>query len=229
VGWISGLSLLASVRARYIPMAPSTALCFCLIGAGIILHLKRPLFPFLPNGLAFVVLLVAVAKLLEFFIGPRFGIDTWLVRNPGTFGAVPTGRMAPLTAADFVITSAGLFCLTNITLRKWAGCFGTLATIIGAVVLVGYWYGTPLLYGGNVIPVALSTGWAFFLSGIAILAAAGAEIPAAALFWANQPLCTLTSHLCPGEHRAALKLTAGSSRTNPALLMHWARLSGLSP
>jgi serine phosphatase RsbU (regulator of sigma subunit) len=176
VGWISGLSLLASVRARYIPMAPSTALCFCLIGGGIILHLKRPLLPFLPSGLAFVVLLVAAAKLLEFFIGLRFGIDAWLVRNPGTFGTVPTGRMAPLTAADFVITSAGLSCLTNITLRKWAGCFGALATIISAIVLVGYWYGTPLLYGGIVIPVALSTGWAFFLSGIAIVAAAGAEI-----------------------------------------------------
>ena len=103
-------------------MAPSTALCFCLIGAGIILHLKRPALRFLPNGLAFVVLLVAVAKLLEFIIGLHFGIDAWLVRNPVTFGAVPTGRMAPVTAADFVVTAAGLFCLTNIALRKWAGC-----------------------------------------------------------------------------------------------------------
>ena len=32
IGWISGLLLLASVRAKYIPMAPSTALCFSLIG-----------------------------------------------------------------------------------------------------------------------------------------------------------------------------------------------------
>ena len=37
VGWISGLPLLASVRARYIPMAPSTALCFSLLGTGLIL------------------------------------------------------------------------------------------------------------------------------------------------------------------------------------------------
>ena len=35
IGWISGLQLLASVRARYIPMAPSTALCFSLLGIGI--------------------------------------------------------------------------------------------------------------------------------------------------------------------------------------------------
>ena len=41
-GWISGLSLLASVRAKYIPMAPSTALCFSLIAVGLILQLTRP-------------------------------------------------------------------------------------------------------------------------------------------------------------------------------------------
>jgi hypothetical protein len=33
-GWISGFPLPASVRAKYIPMAPSTALCFSLLGAG---------------------------------------------------------------------------------------------------------------------------------------------------------------------------------------------------
>jgi hypothetical protein len=36
IGWISGVPLLASVRAKYIPMAPSTAFCFTLIGVGLI-------------------------------------------------------------------------------------------------------------------------------------------------------------------------------------------------
>src|ERR1700736_250346 len=42
VGWISGLPLLASVRAKYIPMAPSSALCFSLLGAGLILQIVQP-------------------------------------------------------------------------------------------------------------------------------------------------------------------------------------------
>lgn len=41
VGWISGLPLLASVRAKYIPMAPSTAFCFSLIGIGLLAHMFR--------------------------------------------------------------------------------------------------------------------------------------------------------------------------------------------
>ena len=107
--------------------------------------------------------------------GLGFDIDAWFVRNPEMFGDVPTGRMAPMTALDFVFTSLGLMALTRSGVAKWAGTLGALATIVSAVVLVGYWYGTPLLYGGTIIPVALSTAWGFFLCGSAIVAAAGAD------------------------------------------------------
>ncbi len=173
VGWTTGLSLLASVRAKYIPMAPSTALCFLLVAIGLVLHAKRPRLLWIPRALAAVVLLVAAAKITEVLGGYRFGIDAWFVRNPEMFGAVPTGRMAPMTALDFVFTAGAVFALTGALPRPWAGPLGALATVISAVVLVGYCYGTPLLYGGTIIPVALSTAVAFFLCGIAIVAAAG--------------------------------------------------------
>ena len=173
VGWISGLLLLASVRAKYIPMAPSTALCFSLIGIGLTVHLRRAALRWLPRALASFVLAMACAKLIEVLGGFNFGIDAWFVRNPEHFGAVPTGRMAPMTALNFVFIATGLFALTGKQPAKFAGPFGALATIIGAVVLVGYWYGTPLLYGGHTIPVALSTACGFFLSGMALVMLAG--------------------------------------------------------
>ncbi len=173
VGWISGLSLLASVRARYIPMAPSTALCFSLLAGGLILQARRPGLRWIPRLLAAVLLLVACAKLVEFLGGYHFGIDAWFVRNPEMFGAVPTGRMAPLTALNFTVSALALAALAGPGFGKWAGALGALATIVSAVILVGYWYGTPLLYGGTVIPVALSTAWGFFLCGVAIVTAAG--------------------------------------------------------
>ncbi|MEY2488006.1 MAG: phosphoserine phosphatase RsbU/P [Verrucomicrobiota bacterium] len=175
IGWISGLSLLASVRAKYIPMAPSSALCFSLLGIGLIVRLGQASLRWLPRLFAIAVLMIAVAKLVEFAAGFHFGIDTWLVRNPEMFGRVPTGRMAPLTALTFVLTAVGLYSLTGRESEKWAGAFGALATSISAVVLVGYWYGTPLLYGGTVIPVAFLTACAFALCGVAIVSVAGAE------------------------------------------------------
>ncbi|HJT80592.1 MAG TPA: hypothetical protein VJ719_05290, partial [Chthoniobacterales bacterium] len=174
-GWISGLPLLASVRAKYIPMAPSTALCFFLLGSGLILQILRPRGRWLPRLFAGVILLMAIAKLIEFAIGYSFGIDAWFVRNPGTFGAVPTGRMSPITALTFLFAAEALVRLAGDRRGEWAGVFGTAVVVISSVVLVGYWYGTPLLYGGTVIPVALSTAVAFFLCGIAALTAAGPE------------------------------------------------------
>src|SRR6266567_3416539 len=63
VGWTSGLSLLASVRAKYIPMAPSTALCFSLLGIGIIVHLLRAAPRWLPRAFALLVLAMACGEI----------------------------------------------------------------------------------------------------------------------------------------------------------------------
>lgn len=82
-------------------MAPSTALCFSLIAVGLILQLTRPALRWPACLLAAIVFAIVCAKLAEFVAGINSGINSWLVRNPGTFGAVPTGRMSPITAANF--------------------------------------------------------------------------------------------------------------------------------
>jgi hypothetical protein len=139
---------------------------------GLIAHLGRPGLRWMLRALASFVLAMASAKLIEVFGGFNFGIDALFVRNPEHFGAVPTGRMAPMTALNFVFIATGLFALTGKQPAKFAGPLGALPTVIGAVVLMGYWYGTPLLYGGHSIPVALST-CGFFLSGIGLVMLAG--------------------------------------------------------
>jgi hypothetical protein len=72
IGWISGLLLLASVRAKYIPMAPSTALCFSLIGIGLIAHLRRPRLRWMPRALASFVLAMAVREVDRDPLGFQF-------------------------------------------------------------------------------------------------------------------------------------------------------------
>jgi hypothetical protein len=58
---------------------------------------------------AYQILLVAFLT----FLGWISGLSL-LASVRAIFGAVPTGRMAPMTAAAFVITAAALFCLTSI-------------------------------------------------------------------------------------------------------------------
>ena len=216
-GWTTGFSILASVRAKYIPMAPSTALCFSLIGVGLIQQLTIPVLRRVAWLLSVIVLVVACAKLAEFLGGINFGIDAWFVRNPGRFGAVPTGRMSPITAANFIFTAAGLFVLAHPCLQKWAGVFGAVATAVAAIVLTGYCYGTPLLYGGMVIPVAFSTACAFLLCGAAIVIAAGAEQWPLRMFHGDSTRALLLRTFVPLIVAASLI----NGYINTTLLQHW--------
>ncbi len=223
-GWLLGLSLLASVRAQYIPMAPSTALCFSLLALGLLLHAKRPTLRWIPRAMAAVVLLIAVAKIIEVLGGYHFGIDAWFVRNPEMFGAVPTGRMSPMTALDFVFAAAAILALTRALPLSWAGPLGALVTAISVLVLVGYCYGTPLLYGGTIIPVAFSTACAFFLCGVASAATAGRSQWPLRLFCGNSTRAVLLRAFLPLITAAALvngwinTTLLAHVRANPAVI-----------
>lgn len=183
IGWMSGHQVLASVRAQYIPMAPSTAFCFSAIGLALLANLFRPELRVLVAIPSALVLGIAIAKLLELTLDLHFGLDAMLVRNPETFGTVLTGRMSPITATTFLFTAIGVTALASPLLHRFAGMLGAVAAVVAAVVLVGYWYGTPLLYGGSIVPVALTTATAFFVCGLAIVAAAGRDA------WPLKPFC----------------------------------------
>jgi serine phosphatase RsbU (regulator of sigma subunit) len=172
IGWVSGLEALASVRARYIPMAPTTALCFAILGLALVLYPRATRFGRIAAAL---VATVAAAKLVEFFAGTSFGIDEAFVADPAMFGQVKKGRMSPITALDFLLTCAALWTLLSARAPTPAGKFAAASGAIALVVILGYSHGTPLLYGGGIIPVALPTAIAFLCLGVSLIAAAGRE------------------------------------------------------
>lgn len=173
VGWLTGLESLASLRQRYIPMAPSTALAFALLSTAVVLHFRAGWPRRLAGFLTGCVAIMAMIKLVESASGYTLGLDEFFVATPGQFGMVRKGRMAPLTAFNFALATFALFCLLRPRLRRYAGIAASLVTTISITVLLGYLHGTPFLYGGTIIPVALPTAVAFFFLGSSLLAAAG--------------------------------------------------------
>lgn len=170
IGWLSRIEALASVRARYIPMAPSTALAFALLGTALILGERHRWFLRLT---AVLVASVAGAKLFEFLSGISLGIDEFFVADPAMFGQVRKGRMAPITALNFLLSAAACWTLLSPRLRASTGVAAAVIAGVAIVVVLGYVHGTPLLYGGHIIPVALPTAVAFLAIGVALIAAAG--------------------------------------------------------
>jgi serine phosphatase RsbU (regulator of sigma subunit) len=182
IGWVTGIEALASIRRNYIPMAPSTALAFAMLGSVMLVPSGSAVWRTISSCLIACVATVAVGKLFEFFSGTSLGIEELLVADPSMFGAVRKGRMSPITAFNFLLICSAIFALARTRCRSWASLAATVALGISFVVMLGYMHGTPLLYGGNIIPVALPTAAAFFLLGISVIATTGPG------YWPLQPL-----------------------------------------
>ncbi|MBT9538006.1 MAG: hypothetical protein IVZ94_07715 [Nitrospirae bacterium] len=179
IGWLTNLWLLHSIRPDYIPMAPSTALAFIIMGGSLFVsarwssHYLAILFS---KVSAVLVALFALLMLIQFFIGTDFGIERLLAGESGTLRGFPTGRMSPVTAVSFLLSGLSQLFLLYVpqTLRpsRYLVVGMTVGVLItGLAIIICYLLGTPLLYGGSVIPVAMPTAIAFVMLGGGLFAA----------------------------------------------------------
>ena len=172
VGWVSGARILAGQWATFIPMAPSTALVFLLLSLALYCFVRWPglpssqLFGLASAGFTF---LIGSLVLWQSISGVDLGVEQLLSRTNEFLGSAPLGRMSPLSAVAFLLVS---LALSFLTVQRWRGArsgaalLALGATTIGGVVLVGYLFDAPLLYGGAIIPMALPSAVAFVLLGI---------------------------------------------------------------
>jgi diguanylate cyclase (GGDEF)-like protein len=183
LGWEINLLSLASLSTAYIPMAPNTALAFLILSGVLLLYIYEPrntLLPRIAKASLVLVAFLGLVTLFQFFSGVDMGIDEVLHRTSQKFDRVLIGRMSPITAANFIFASlALLFLISKFTGGKWVNILAAVLAVtviaVGWVVVLGYMYQAPLLYGQTIIPMALTTGIAFIFTGTGIIAAIGPE------------------------------------------------------
>ena len=175
VGWLMKWRILTNIRADYIPMAPNTAISFIVLGISLcafITERKRGLI--LSRFGAAVILVLSLIRFTEFNININLNIDQWIFKVPSEkLGLIPVGQMALPTALNFIFASIALFLATSLK-RHWFAdaltrVLAIMTTFIGLAFCLGYIYGTPLLYGGTTIPMALNTAIAFVVLGIGLV------------------------------------------------------------
>jgi PAS domain S-box-containing protein len=200
VGWLLGLTRLASFRGDYIPMAPSTALALVALGSAAFAAARWPTKPgaqWFGRAAAALVLLLCLLILLR----PALGLDLeeWLYQPSGFLIAAPLGRMSPLTAVALLLAGSSLLALLAGRRPRYdvAAVLAAGAVAIAAVVLMGYWYGTPLLYGATIVPVALPTGLAMFALGSGLLAMIGSRSPLLAALAGPSPRARILRAFLP--------------------------------
>ncbi len=175
IGWVANSLQIARISARFIPMAPSTAFCFTLLGAVLLCRrwqsqnrsIRRVWQAF--TG---IVLLFNVVIFLQFALVTitdlSLDIERWFAPASLSEQGFVIGRMSPLTALLFILFSSAIllsspFAAMQAARDRVAQSFVMVVLILAGILAVGYWYGTPLLYGGTLTPVALTTDIGFIL------------------------------------------------------------------
>ncbi len=181
--WVRGVTLFTSVLPAYVPMEPSTATCFVLLGQVLVLcsyvrgsRLGRRI----AMAGTLIVLGGSIITLAEFLLQNSTGIEINIeqffsvISLPGTVSI----HMSPLTATNFLLASVALLLLLQRSYPRYHHRIGDLAFTasgLSLIILLGYLYGTPLFYGGRVIPMALTTAVCFLILGAGLTAVVGPD------------------------------------------------------
>ncbi|HLA27522.1 MAG TPA: PAS domain S-box protein, partial [Syntrophales bacterium] len=203
-GWALMSTILTGLSPSYIPIAPSTALCFSILGTPFLIY---TIFAGVPHRTitalcASLTILIASILLIAFLMGTT--IEAEHLGFAELYSQYPhhAGHMSPVTEMMFIIASSGilLLCLPGQKKQLYkntASFMGLSVSVAGLAIILGYAHGTPLLYGGTIIPVAFPTAVAFFFLGLGIIFASGSSVPLVQLFAGPSMRSRLTRAFLP--------------------------------
>ena len=185
VGWLFDSLIIASIHKTFIPMAPSTAFFFMILCGALLIHHRladQRAVHVVASGAALFVSVTSAVIFADYFIHTiDLNIEGLIPVTTGKLAAVPMGRMSPISAVCFFLAGLALLSLPDSSrqsghLRNASALLSSTVTAIGLVVFLGYLHGSPLLYGGTAIPVALPTAIAFIAMGMALCTSTGPDI-----------------------------------------------------
>ena len=170
IGWGADLRLLRQPIPGSVPMNPTTAFCFGLLGLS--LCVARPWTGLIRLLLA-VPILVGTIKLVDLTVGWDSGIDRQIF--PGRLvgpGSLNINAMAPNAALNFVLIGGGIW-LAGIRRRHgvpMAQLAAVLSILLCFAAVLGYAYGALSLYQVRAyFPMALHTAATFLILAVGLL------------------------------------------------------------
>jgi diguanylate cyclase (GGDEF)-like protein len=166
-GWRLGFEPFMTILPGLIRMKPNTAAAFVFAAMGLLLASNRKHHR-LQATCASVVGLVGAITLIEYMYGGNFHIDQLLFRDPVQLQF--PGRMAHITAANFLLTGVMLYPFRSRTGERVTDAVALLVCFGSTFAIVGYLYGVPLLYGSiRYTAMAIHTGFGFLALSLGFL------------------------------------------------------------
>lgn len=165
VGWFFDIPSFKSVFEGYQTMKVNTAVCFLLVGIGLMVYKPQSNFQFLPSITGALVISTALISVFQDIFNVDFGIDELLIAQSESIGMVKPGRMAPTTAVSFILIAFGLF-----TKEKRCGdkvipfVVVPLLQLVSTIAIIGYFFKVPVFYKWSFVSsMAFNTAVLIFL------------------------------------------------------------------
>jgi len=174
-GWLFNKIALASFFLIYKPISPIVAVTFIALCILFLINInfeKSLLTKSLVTLLIIIIAFLYSIIFLSYFFNFTLDIESIFVKNIDRFGNVLTGHMSPIASLLFVFICISILSIrqNNSRIIKYiGGSLSLLTCLASSVLLIGYLYKTPLLYGSYIIPVALPTAICFLLFSITLL------------------------------------------------------------
>ncbi len=208
LGWMMSWRPLVSVSSDYFPIAPGAALSFVLLGGTVSANIVWPeskTVRYVSSVLMLVLFLLLAYLIIEYLADLQSSIEYSLFKTDDKFLGISTVRMSPLAGTGFILcvlaTMSFLAPMKYNQIIKASVVSAFLAATLGVFTMLGYIYNAPLLYGGDVRPMALLAALSFVLLGLSIILSAGPD------YW---PLSTMVGDATASRLlRAFLPLTIG--------------------
>jgi diguanylate cyclase (GGDEF)-like protein/PAS domain S-box-containing protein len=174
VGWGLDIPMLKSVLPGFVTMKANTAAGFILAGVALALlgcRGRRRAARWGALLCAEATAALGLATMVQYLAGVNLGIDQLLFREPvGTLATLAPGRMAPVTALNFLLLGAALVLAGARPTVAAAQRLALLAGLLGLLPLIGYWYGATANLGiGQYTQMALHTAGLFLLLSAGVL------------------------------------------------------------
>jgi signal transduction histidine kinase len=182
IGWRFNIRMFSSIRTDFIPMAPTTACVFILFGLFFVFRMylvkernRKKLIFFIS-----VLSIYCGLQFVEYLFRRDFTLDSFLFPTSEWLGKFPVYQMSPYTGLLFFLSGVALLLKLKNYRRATAlnivSAIGLIVLVVAFVACLGYLFGTPFLYSGNIIPLAAPTALAFFSLGSAIITLVGSKI-----------------------------------------------------
>jgi two-component system, cell cycle sensor histidine kinase and response regulator CckA len=175
--------MLTGIRLEYSSVSPMSSVSFLSFGLILILHVRKQFNQRSKTVFSAIIAFISLYGLLMFigyFADINFTIESILFSVVGKLGPFDIKRMSPLAGILFFFSGVSLMLkvhsenqLRNLNL---VGGYGLITLLAGFVATIGYLLSTPLLYGGTMIPLTVTSAIGFFILGCGLVEAAGPEM-----------------------------------------------------